>query len=127
MKEIEEGLREKILLIMQAQTGVMKVASAARQLRVSRKTFYQLSRRGIAAMAAALRPRSAGRPGKARQPGEEYLLEENGRLQKENLELRRIVRIRELLHQAQVEDDKGTKKKAGKAGPGRGGRRQDAG
>ena len=56
MKEIEEGLREKILLIMQAQTGGMKVAAAARQLRVSRKTFYQLSRRGIAAMAAALRP-----------------------------------------------------------------------
>lgn len=127
MKEIEEELREKILLIMQAQTGGMKVAAAARQLRVSRKTFYQLSRRGIAAMATALRPRSAGRPGKARQPEVEYLLEENGRLQKENLELRRIVRIRELLHQAQVEDDKGTKKKDGKAGPGRGGGRQDAG
>ena len=37
MKEIEEGLREKILLIMQAQTGGMKVAAAAQQLGESRR------------------------------------------------------------------------------------------
>ena len=120
MQAIAKELWEKILLIMRVQTGAMSVAAAARQLRISRKTFYQQAQRAMAGMAAALTPRPAGRPGPVKQPEVECLLGQNAGLRMENLELRRILRIRELLHKARTEDGQGTKKKAV---PGRGGAR----
>jgi len=127
MIRIESVEREKLLLIMRVEVGQLTASEAARQMGVSRKTFYQRAQRGLEGMAAALAPRPAGRPGNVRDTEKEALLAQIEQLQREKLELQRLIRVRELLQEARVEDDKGTKKKAGKAGPGCGGRRQDAG
>ena len=127
MIRIESAEREELLLIMRVQTDQMTASEAARQMGVSRKTFYQRAQRGLEGMAAALAPRPAGRPGKARDTEKEALLAQLKQLQREKVELQQLLRVRELLQEARVEDDKGTKKKAGKAGSGRGGRHPDAG
>jgi len=127
MIRIESAEREELLLIMQVQVGQLTASEAARQMGISRKTFYQRAQRGLEGMAAALAPRPAGRPGEVRDTEKETLLAQIEQLQREKLELQRLLRVRELLQEARVEDVKGTKKKAGKAEPGCGGRRQDAG
>ena len=127
MIRIESAEREELLLIMRVEVGQLTASEAARQMGVSRKTFYQRAQRGLEGMVAALAPRPAGRPGEARDTEKEALLAKIAQLQREKLELQQLLRVRELLQEVRVEDDKGTKKKAGKAGPGRGGRRQDAG
>ena len=127
MIRIESAEREELLLIMRVQVGQLTASEAARQMGVSRKTFYQRARRGLEGMIAALAPRPAGRSGNVRDTEKEALLAKIAQLQREKLELQQLLRVRELLQEARVEDVKGTKKKAGKAEPGRGGRRQDAG
>ena len=127
MIRIESAAQEERLLIMRAQVGQLTASEAARQMGVSRKTFYQRAQRGLEGMAAALAPRPVGRPGKARDTEKEALLAHIAQLQREKLDLQRLLRVRELLQEAQGEDVKGTKKKAGKAEPGCGGRRQDTG
>lgn len=113
MIRIESAEREELLLIMRVQVGQLTASEAARQMGVSRKTFYQRAQRGLEGMAAALAPRPAGRPGKARDTEKETLLAQMGQLQREKLELQRTLRVRELLQKARVEDGRGTKKKAG--------------
>jgi transposase len=54
--------RQRAQLIMQVRSGVLSVQAAARQLRVSRKTYYKWERRALAAMIEALGDREAGRP-----------------------------------------------------------------
>jgi transposase len=54
--------RQRAQLIMQVRSGVLSVQEAARQLRVSRKTYYKWERRALAAMIEALGDREAGRP-----------------------------------------------------------------
>jgi len=108
--------QEEMLLIMRVQTDQLTASEAARQLGVSRKTFYQRFQRGLAGMTAALAPRPAGRPGKERDAEKEELLTQLKRLQLEKLELQRLLRVRELLQKARVEDGQGTEKKAGAGG-----------
>lgn len=127
MIRIESAGREELLLIMRVQVGQLTASEAARQMGVSRKTFYQRAQRGLEGMVAALAPRPVGRPGEVRDTEKEALLAKIAQLQREKLELQQLLRVRELLQEVRVEDVKGTKKKAGKAGPGCGSHRQDAG
>ena len=113
MIRMENTEREELLLIMRVQTDQLTASEAARQMGVSRKTFYQRVQRGLEGMITALAPRPAGRPGKAQDTEKEALLAQMAQLQQEKLELQRILRVRELLQKARVEDDQGTKKKAG--------------
>jgi transposase-like protein len=120
MSPIETSLREKMQLVMRVETVQVKAADAARQMGVSRKTFYQWRNRALSAMAAALTPRLAGRRAKSTDPQTEHLLGQNAELQRENLQLQQTLRVRELLHegcggpQPGMSDGTRTEKKAGK-------------
>jgi hypothetical protein len=46
--------RRRAQLIMQVQSGLLSAQEAARQLRISRKTYYKWERRALAAMVEAL-------------------------------------------------------------------------
>ena len=116
MIRIESAEREELLLIMRVEVGQLTASEAARQMCVSRKTFYQRAQRGLDGMAAALAPRPAGRPGKARDTEKETLLAQIEQLQREKLELQRLLRVRELLQKARDEDGRGTEKKTGAGG-----------
>ena len=54
--------RQRAQLIMQVRSGVLSAQEAARQLGVSRKTYYKWERRALAAMVEALGDREQGRP-----------------------------------------------------------------
>ena len=54
--------REKAEVILKVRAGLMSVAEAARQLEISRKTYYKWERRGLEAMLESLCERSSGRP-----------------------------------------------------------------
>src|SRR5215831_10962440 len=56
--------RQRAQLIMQVQSGLLS-AREARQLQVSRKTYYKWERRALAAMVEALGNREQGRPRQA--------------------------------------------------------------
>jgi len=116
MIRIESAEREELLLIMRVEVGQLTASEAARQMGVSRKTFYQRAQRGLEGMAAALAPRLAGRPGKARDTEKETLLAQMEQLQREKLDLQRLLRVRELLQKARDEDGRGTEKKTGARG-----------
>jgi transposase len=64
------------------RSGALKASAAARQLGVSRKTYYKWERRALQAMVEALESRPRGRPPCARDPRKEGLLEEVGRLRR---------------------------------------------
>jgi transposase len=65
--------RHRAQLIMQVRSGVLSVREAARQLRVSRKTYYKWEQRALAAMIEALGNREGGRPSLPIDPDKEAL------------------------------------------------------
>ena len=65
--------RQRAQLIMQVRSGVLSVREAARQLRVSHKTYYKWEQRALAAMIEALGNREAGRPSAPIDPDKEAL------------------------------------------------------
>ena len=89
-----EALAQKI---MQVRAGTLKASEAARQLRISRKTYYQWENRGLKALLEALTRRRAGRPPKARDPQREQLQAENRRLSEQVALLEETIKIREVL------------------------------
>lgn len=54
--------RQKAELILKVRSGLMSASEAARQLKISRKTYYKWEQRGLEAMLEALCERSSGRP-----------------------------------------------------------------
>ena len=62
--------RQRAQLIMQVRSGLLSAQEAARQLGISRKTYYKWERRALAAMVEALGNRAQGRPSAANRSGE---------------------------------------------------------
>jgi hypothetical protein len=54
--------QQRAQLIVQVQSGLLTAQDAARQLQISRKTYYKWEHRALAAMAKALENRKSGRP-----------------------------------------------------------------
>jgi len=65
--------RRRAELIVQVQSGLMTATEAARQLGVSRKTYYQWERRALSGMVDALQGKTGGRPSKPQDPEQEPL------------------------------------------------------
>ena len=65
--------RQRAQLIMQVRSGVLSAQEAARQLGISRKTYYKWERRALAAMVEALGNREQGRPPRPLDPEKEAL------------------------------------------------------
>ena len=107
---------DEMLLLMRSLTGAQTAAESARQMGVSRKTFYERAQRLVQGGKNALTRKPAGRPRTVRDTEKETLLARVRQLELEKLELQRRMRGRELLQQTRVDDGKGTKKKASAAG-----------
>jgi len=68
--------RKQAQLIMQVRSHVLSAREAARQLGVSRKTYYKWERRALAAMVEALADREQGRPLRPIDPEKEAQTQE---------------------------------------------------
>src|SRR5512139_2685847 len=91
--------RQRAQLIMQVRSGVLMAEAAARQLGVSRKTYYKWERRALAAMVEALGNRDQGRPPQPSDPEKEALRRQAEALQAKLTVLEQTERLRRLLAQ----------------------------
>ena len=91
--------RQRAQLIMQVQNGLLSAQEAARQLGISRKTYYKWERRALAAMVEALGNREHGRPPLPVDPEKEALQRQSQELQAQLLVMEQTVRIRQGLEQ----------------------------
>lgn len=91
--------RQRAQLIMQVRSGVLSAQEAARQLGISRKTYYKWERRALAAMVEALGHREQGRPTRAIDPEKEALRRQTQELQAKLQVLEQTERIRQALQE----------------------------
>jgi transposase len=91
--------RQRAQLIMQVRSGLVSAQEAARQLGVSRKTYYKWERRALAAMVEALGNRDHGRPPRPSDPEKAALQRQTQELQAKLDVLQQTERIRQLLAQ----------------------------
>lgn len=83
--------------IIQVQSGLLTATEAARQLGVSRKTYYKRENRALSGLMEGLKDRGSGRPGMDVDPEKERLLQTVENLESEVERLRQTLRIREVL------------------------------
>jgi transposase-like protein len=89
--------RQRAQLIMQVRSGVLSVRDTARQLNISRKTYYKWERRALAAMIEALGNREAGRPSLPTDPDKEALQSQTRELEAKLAVLEQTEQIRQRL------------------------------
>jgi transposase len=91
--------RQRAQLIMQVRSGVLSAREAARQLGISRKTYYKWERRALAAMVEALGNREPGRPPLPIDPEKEALQRQTEELQAKLEVFEQTEQIRQRLEQ----------------------------
>lgn len=91
--------RQRAQLIMQVRSGLLSAQEAARQLGISRKTYYKWERRALAAMVEALGHREHGRPPRPIDPEKEALQCQTQELQAKLEVLEQTEWIRQRLEQ----------------------------
>ena len=91
--------RQRAQLIMQVRSGVLSAQEAARQLGISRKTYYKWERRALAAMIEALGHREHGRPPRPSDAEKEALQRQAQELQAKLQVLEQTARIRQALEE----------------------------
>ena len=89
--------RQRAQLIMQVRSGMVTAEAAARQLGISRKTYYKWEHRALAAMVAALGNREQGRLPRPVDPEKEALRCQMTALQAKLTVLEQMERLRHLL------------------------------
>ena len=89
--------RQRAQLIMQVRSGVLSAQEAARQVGVSRKTYYKWERRALAAMVEALGDREQGRPPRPSDLEKEALRRQTQELEAKLEVLEQTERIRQQL------------------------------
>ncbi len=89
--------RQRAHLIMQVRSGILTADAAARQLGISRKTYYKWERRALTAMVGALGNRDQGRLPRPMDPEKAALRRELTELQAKLTVLEQTERLRHLL------------------------------
>lgn len=91
---------EMMQLIMQVRGGMLNATDAARQLGVSRKTWYEWETRAINGMMEALQPKKPGRPSSQAGPETQRLRSEISSLQQQVQILEQRYQVQKLLREA---------------------------
>jgi transposase len=101
MNRPEGSARQRALLILQVQAGQLSATEAARQLGISRKSYYQWEKRALAALLQATEQQPPGRPPKEADPEKDQLRQQVRALQQQVQELEQVMELRQLVHQLQ--------------------------
>ena len=97
MTEKERKAKLRAEVILKVRSGQITATQGARMLGVSRKTYYEWEKRGLAQMMEALTEKPSGRKPQKVDPEKESLRAENEELKKQLSQLRTRDRIREVL------------------------------
>jgi transposase-like protein len=90
--------QKRARIIMQVRSGAITAEEGARQLGVSRKTYYEWEKRGLVGMMDALVNLDAGRPqGPLEDPEKEALKKKLAEMEKELCVARESIYVRRVL------------------------------
>jgi transposase len=106
-----ELARKRAAVIFAVRSGRITAEEGAKQLGVSRKTYYEWERRALQAMTGALENGTSGRPGTPRDEEKERLQEEIAALQDKLFVAEKTVEVRDMLHAYELQNAR-TKKSA---------------
>ena len=96
MNQTSAEARQRALLILQVQAGLITATAAAQQLGLARKTYSQWERRGLAAILASQVQHSPGRPLKMTDPEKEGLRRRVAELEQKLSQLAQVKELRQV-------------------------------
>lgn len=111
----KELARNRAAVVFAVRSGQITAEEGAKQLGVSRKTYYEWERRALQAMTAALENGTPGRPSTPRDEEKQRLQEEITGLQNKLFVAEKTVEVRDMLHAYELRNA-GAKKSAGGSG-----------
>ena len=95
--EKQARARQRLEKILAVQSGQITATEAARQLGVSRKTYYQWEKRALTGMLEALAEADPGRPPQPPDPEAEALRAQTLELEKKVKQMEQTLELRSLL------------------------------
>jgi transposase-like protein len=98
-------------LIMKVRCGLMTAAEAARQLGVSRKTYYKWEQRGLSALLDGLSDQPPGRPEKEEASARAMFEKQMTALRRENELLEQKLVLKDLAFDLRIRSSKDRRKK----------------
>ena len=107
-----ELARKRAAVIFSVRSGRITAEEGAKQLGVSRKTYYEWERRALEAMTDALENGASGRPRTPIDTEKDRLQEEIAELQNKLFVAEKTVEVRDMLHAYELHKA-GAKKSAG--------------
>lgn len=110
-KQRKAKARLRAQLIMKVRCGLMTASEAAKQLGVSRKTYYKWEQRGLSALLDGLSDHTAGRPSNRGDPAETVFEKQVAALRHENELLEQKLILKDLVVDFNIRPQKDRKEK----------------
>lgn len=107
--EDKELARKRTAVVFAVRSGQITAEEGARQLGVSRKTYYEWERRALQAMTEAMEDKSPGRPSIPQDEEKQRLQDENAELRNKLFVAEKTAEVRDMLHAYELHNAK-TKK-----------------
>lgn len=107
----EEKARRRAELIVKVRSGLMTATAAAKELGISRNTYYEWERKALKGLMTALADSAPGRPSTPIDSEKESMRRELEATRQELAVLKSRLKIRDELAALPGEEDPGTKKK----------------
>lgn len=104
----KELARNRATVIFAVRSGRITAEDGAKQLGISRKTYYEWERRALEAMTGALENGSSGRPTLPRDAEKEELQKQITALQDKLFVAEKTVEVRDMLHAYELHNAKKT-------------------
>ena len=93
-----ERARRRAAVVFAVRSGQITAKEGARQLGVSRKTYYEWEARALAAMTEAMEDRATGRPGEPEDEEKSRLMGQIAELQNQLFVAQKTAEVRDMLH-----------------------------
>jgi len=100
----KERARKRAAVVFEVRSGQITAEEGARQLGVSRKTYYEWEGRALQAMTEAMEDRASGRPATHRDGEKQRLQEEVKDLKKKLFVAEKTVEVRDMLHAYELQN-----------------------
>jgi transposase len=94
----EERARQRAAVVFAVRSGQITVEEGARQLGVSRKTYYEWESRALQAMTEAMEDKAPGRPSIPQDEEKQRLQQEIAELKEKLFVAEKTAEVRDMLH-----------------------------
>jgi transposase len=105
----KERARQRAAVVFAVRSGQITAEEGARQLGVSRKTYYEWESRALQAMTEAMEDKAPGRPSMPQDEEKQQLQQEIDELQKKLFVAEKTAEVRDMLHAYELQNAKAKK------------------